>query len=154
VPANPPPVLIRPQLTRIIAWVAAAVFLLTSVWLAAALQGSLTGGRELVGPADRVAMVGLGVIAALAVLLFTRPLVEADADGLRVRNIVGGYQLGWGQVREVRFDRDSSWATLELYDHDVLAVLAVQAVDAERAVAAVRALRDLHAAHRDSDHPG
>lgn len=153
-PANPPPVLIRPQLTRIVAWVAAAIFLLTSVWLAAALRGSLTGGPEMVGPADRVAMVGLGVIAALGVLVFTRPRVEADADGIRVRNLLGGYQLGWEQVRAVRFDRDSSWATLELHDGDVLAVLAVQAVDAGRAVAAIRALRKLQAAHRETDQLG
>lgn len=149
---TPPPVVIRPYRSRIVAWVAAALVLVTSVGVAVALRRPITGGPELAGPVDRMAVVGLGVIAAVVVLRFARPRVEADRTGLRVRNIVGGYRISWDRVRAVRFDRGSSWATLELGDGDVLAVLAVQAVDAERAVASVRALRALHAAYRQTDH--
>lgn len=138
---------IRPRRIRQVAWVAAVVVVAAGVALAAALSGPVNQGRAVFGTADRVALVGLGVIGAAVLLTLTLPLVEADADGIRVRNIAGGCQVSWGVVRAVRFDRGSSWATLELQDDDVIGVLAIQAVDKERAVAAVRALRALHAAY-------
>lgn len=145
---GPAPVRYRPRRLRVAAWVAAAVVLLASVGLAAALSGRVGEGPTVFGPEDRAGMVGLGVIGAAVLLLFTRPLVEADAGGIRVRNVIGGYRLPWAVVRGIRFDRGASWVTLELADDEVVAVMAVQAVDRERAVTAVRALRALHAAHR------
>jgi hypothetical protein len=138
---------IRPRRIRIASWVAAVVCVLAATALAAALSGSVTGGPELFGPADRVATVGLGVVGAVVVLSLGRPLVVADERGIWVRNIVGGVELPWSVVRAVRFDRGASCASLELQDDDVVMVQAVQAVDKEHAVAAVRALRGLHAAH-------
>jgi hypothetical protein len=153
----------RPRRTRVVAWVAAVVVLLAAVGLAAALSGTVSGavgssapegtgaanpGPAVFGTADRVALIGLGLIGAAALLSLTRPLVEADTEGIRVRNIVGGCQLPWGVVRAVRFDRGASWATLELHDDETVGVLAVQAVDKSHAVTAVRALRTLHAAHQ------
>ncbi|MGH3679558.1 MAG: PH domain-containing protein [Natronosporangium sp.] len=143
-----PPVRIRPRRIRVVAWVAAAVTLLAAVGLAVALSGPIDGSPAVFGPADRVGMVGLGVIGAAALLTLTRPLVEADTERIRVRNIVGGCELSWGLVRAVRFDRGASWATLELPDDEVVGVLAVQAVDKQHAVAAVRALRARHAAYQ------
>jgi Bacterial PH domain len=80
------------------------------------------------------------------VLTLTRPRVEADAEGIRVRNLLGSYELPWAVVRAVRFGRGAPWATLDLRDDDVVAVMAVQAVDKQYAVDAVRGLRALHAA--------
>lgn len=136
-----------------VAWVAAAVTLLASAGLAAALSGPIDGTPAVFGLADRVGMVGLGVIGAAGLLTLTRPLVEADAERVRVRNIVGGCEVSWGLVRAVRFDRGASWATLELPDDEVVGVLAVQAVDRQHAVAAVRALRARHAAYRQRTAP-
>lgn len=130
------------------AWVAAAVTLLAAIGLAAALSGPINGSATVFGPADRVAMVGLGVIGAAALLALTRPLVEADAERVRVRNIVGGCEVSWGLVRAVRFERGESWASLELADDEVVGVLAVQAVDKQYAVVAVRALRARHAGYQ------
>ena len=138
----------RPRRTRVVAWVAAGVVLVGAVILAWALEGRIGGGPSVFGPADRMALIGLGVVAAAALLTLARPAVEADAEGVRVRNIVGSYQLPWAAVRAVRFEHGASWATLELTDDELLGVMAVQAVDKEHAVAAVRALRALHAAHR------
>jgi hypothetical protein len=150
VPASPPPAPLRyrPRRLRAAAWTAAVVVLLAAVGLAAALSGRIGDGPTVFGPEDRVGMVGLGVIGAAVLLLFTRPLVEADAEGIRVRNVIGGHRFPWQVVRGIRYERGASWATLELADDEVVAVLAVQAVDRERALAAVRALRALHAAHR------
>jgi hypothetical protein len=98
---------------------------------------------------DQTAMVGLGVLIALGILAFTRPRVRADAAGVKIRNVVGGYDLPWSVVRKVRFDRSSPWATLELLDDETVSVHALQATDKEYAVDGVRALRALHQASAD-----
>ena len=85
-----------------------------------------------------------------AILLFTRPKVEADTQHIKVQNVFGGIDLPWEVVRAIVFERGNPWVSLELEDDDVVAVMAVQAADKEHAVAGVRALRALHAANRAS----
>lgn len=112
------------------------------------LRGSTGDGNAVFRAGDQLAMIGLGVLGALGILLFTRPRVEADARGVRVRNVIGGYDLPWEVVRAVRFERGSAWAHLELHDDDVVPVMALQVADKEHAVAGVRALRARLAAHQ------
>ena len=69
-----------------------------------------------------------------------------DADGVRVRNLLGFYDLPWEAVRAVSFGRGAPWAFLELTDDNRVALLAVQAADKDYAVRVVRGLRALHAA--------
>ena len=95
---------------------------------------------------DQAAMIGLGVLIGLGILAFTRPRVSADAKGVKVRNVVGGYDLPWSVVRAIRFDRRSPWACLELYNEDRVPLHALQAVDKEYAIDGVRTLRALHKA--------
>jgi hypothetical protein len=132
---------------RVVCWVAAAVIVAVFAAVATALRGGTEGGGAFAA-GDQLAMFGLGVLAAAGVLLFTRPRVEADAHGVRVRNVVGGYDLPWEIVAAVRFDDRSPWASLELADDETIAVMAVQAADKDYAVALVRGLRELLAAHR------
>lgn len=87
------------------------------------------------------------MLFSLGVLAFTRPRVEADGRGVRVRNLIGWSEVPWEVVRGVRFDRGAPWASLELHDDELLPVLALQAVDKDHAVDGVRALRRLHRAH-------
>ena len=136
----------RPQRLRVVCWVTAAALVVLFAGLATALRGG-TGGGGVFTPADQAAMVGLGLVAAAGVLLFTRPYVRADEQRVRVRNVIGGYDLPWEVVTAVRFDDSSPWAVLELADDDQVAVMAVQAVDKAYAVQAVRGLRALLAAH-------
>jgi hypothetical protein len=100
---------------------------------------------------DQVAMVGLGLLLAAGVVFLGRSRVDADADGVRVRNVVVHHQLPWQAVRAVRFDRKSAWASLLLENGDEISLLAVQAVDKEHAVRAVEGLRALHAQARATD---
>jgi hypothetical protein len=97
---------------------------------------------------DQAAMIGLGLLAALAILMFTRPRIVADERGVHVRNVLGGYDLPWEIIRAVRFSRGAPWASIELDDDDMVSVLAVQAADKEYAVAAVRTLRTMLESHR------
>ena len=101
---------------------------------------------------DQVAMVGLGLLLGAGILLLGRSRVDADADGIRVRNILGRHELPWTAVKAVRFDRNSPWASLLLTNDDELALLAVQAGDRMRAVAAVEGLRAL-LAHAKAQEP-
>ena len=67
--------------------------------------------------------------------------MDADAAGVRVRNLAVTRELPWQAVRAVRFDAKSPWASLLLENGDELSVLAVQAIDKEYAVRAVEELR-------------
>ncbi|MEV0726098.1 PH domain-containing protein [Micromonospora purpureochromogenes] len=138
---------LKPRRIRVVCWASAAAVLVVFSLVATSLTGSTGDGYGTFQRGDQLAMVGLGVFGALAILLFTRPRVEADARGVRVRNVIGSYELPWEVVRRVRFDRGAPWASLELHDDDLLPMVALQAADEEIAVEGVRALRRLHQAH-------
>ncbi|RIV37866.1 PH domain-containing protein [Micromonospora radicis] len=138
---------LRPRRIRVVCWSSAAVLVVLFSAVATTLTGPTGNGYGTFQRGDQFAMIGLGVLFALGCLLFTRPRVEADAHGVRVRNIIGSYQLPWEVVRGVRFDRGAPWAALELYDDDLLPMVALQAADKQLAVDGVRALRRLHQEH-------
>jgi cytochrome c biogenesis protein CcdA len=100
---------------------------------------------------DQFAIVGLGLVIAAGLVFLGRSRVDADATGVRVRNVVVHHQLPWQAVRAVRFERKSAWASLLLENGDEVSLLAVQAVDREHAVRAVEGLRALRTAARASD---
>jgi hypothetical protein len=143
----------RPQRLRVVCWVSALVIVAVFTLVASALRGGTEGGGTFAA-GDQAAMVGLGVLLAAGVLAMSRPRLVADADGLRIRNIVGGYTLPWAVVRSIRFDDHSPWVSLELADDDTVPVMAVQAADKAYAVSAVRRLRALLEAHQAEPGPG
>ncbi|MFC0005244.1 PH domain-containing protein [Micromonospora siamensis] len=138
---------LRPRKIRLVCWTSAVVLVVVFSLVATSLTGPTGDGYGSFQRGDQIAMIGLGVFGALGLLLFTRPRVEADAKGVRVRNVTGSYDLPWEVVRGVRFDRGAPWASLELHDDDLLPMVALQAADKELAVEGVRALRRLHRAH-------
>jgi hypothetical protein len=137
---------------RLICAAVAAAVLVAMLIAALLLPESSTGVVEF-GTADQFGIGGLGVVLAAGILALGRSRVDADAAGVRVRNILGTHALPWSAVRAVRFERDSAWATLELANGDEIAVLAVQAIDKRRAVEAVEGLRALLAAARLREPP-
>ncbi|HEX5740719.1 MAG TPA: PH domain-containing protein [Pilimelia sp.] len=146
-PAVTAPVRLRPRRSRVVCRVAAGALFVVFAGVATVLRTPANqSGVAAFGAGDQVAMVLLGGLGAALILALARPRVEADADGIRVRNLVGGYALPWSAVRAVRFGRHAPWASVELHNDDVLAVMAVQAADRQYAVDGVRALRALHAA--------
>jgi hypothetical protein len=126
--------------------------LVIAMTVVAVLLKSSTTGVVSFHTSDQVAMVGLGLAMGAGVLLVGRSRVDADAEGLRVRNVVVDHEVPWSAVRAVRFDEHSPWVTLLLTNDDELAVSAVQAADGERALVAVRGLRALLADHQ-ARHP-
>ena len=141
----------RPRRIRWVAGIAAAAVTALFTGLSFGLHGSTgfdNSGQFQRG--DQAAMIGLGVLIGLGIMAFTRPRVRADATGIQIRNVVGGYELPWSVVRAVRFDRNSAWAMLDLYDDEQVSVHALQAADKEYAVDGVRKLRALHKAAADA----
>ena len=100
---------------------------------------------------DQFAIAGLGLLLAAGLLFLGRSRVDADAVGVRVRNVVVSHELPWQAVRAVRFERKSAWASLVLENGDEVSLLAVQAFDKEYAVRAVEGLRALRTAARAND---
>jgi hypothetical protein len=138
------PVSFRPRRLRKMSWVLAAAIVIVCTSVSFGLHGSLGDGAPgAFQRGDQLAMIGLGVVAAIGVLMFARPRVVADQHMVHIRNVIGGYDLPWEVVRSVRFSRGSAWASLELEDDDLVGVLAIQANDKEYAVGAVRTLRAL-----------
>lgn len=138
----PRPVSAVPRRLRLICALAATALVAVMTVVAALLKSSTTGVVAF-QTADQVAMVVLGLAMGGGVLCLARPRVDADAAGIRVRNVVGTHELPWSMVRAVRFDRHSPWASLLLSNGDELSVLAVQAADKGRAADAVEGLRAL-----------
>jgi PH (Pleckstrin Homology) domain-containing protein len=143
----------RPRKATAIARVMAGAVVVIFTVIGVALHGKTDAGTGVFGRGDQVAMIGLGILGAAGILLFTRPRVEADARGIRVRNVIGGYELPWEVVRSIQFGRGAPWATLELQDDDLVSVMAVQAADKQYALATVRSLRLLLAAHQSAGTP-
>lgn len=137
----------RPKRVRIVCMAAAAAIFVLFTIIGTALT---TVGEGVFKPGDQYAMVLLGALFAGGIMLIARPRVAADAEGIKVRNIIGGYALPWNVITKVSFDRGQPWLYLELENDDVVSVLAVQAVDKEHAVQAVQTLRSLHAQARQS----
>ncbi|HEX5595156.1 MAG TPA: PH domain-containing protein [Micromonosporaceae bacterium] len=140
---------LRPHRIRVVCWIGALAVLVLFTIIGTGLRGATGQTHAAFQRGDQFAMIGLGVLLAAGILLFTRPRVEADLRGVRVRNVFSSHYLPWEVVRSVSFPRGSAWATLELHDDDLLPMIALQVADKERAVAGVRALRALHEAHRD-----
>lgn len=128
----------------------AVVVLLVTVLVVLTLPGTTNTVVDY-GLVDQAAMAGLGVLLALGVLFLGRSRVDADASGIRVRNLLIQHELPWQSVRAVRFERKSAWGSLALENGDEVSLLGLQAVDGEYAAQAVEGLRALHAAARATD---
>jgi cytochrome c biogenesis protein CcdA len=135
---------------RLVLALAGAVVVAVMVVVAAGLKET-TNTVVTYRTSDQFAMVGLGLVIAAGLVFLGRSRVDADASGVRVRNVVVNHELPWQAVRAVRFERKSAWASLLLENGDEVSLLAVQAVDGEHAVRAVEGLRALRTAARASD---
>jgi len=136
------PVVLRPRRLLLVCRLAGGTLLAVFGVVAYLLPRGSAGGQTF-AVADQIAFFGIGLLLALAVLLFTRVRVIADEAGVRVRNYLGEKTIPWQVVAAVRMDDGSSWASLDLQDDDTVALLAVQSNDGDHAVDAVITLRRL-----------
>jgi hypothetical protein len=132
------------KVRRIVIPVAIALVAVFAV-AGALLRSGSTGVRF--GLSDQVSMGLIGVLLGAAALVFLRPRVRADAEGVEVRNVLFGQRVPWTVIRTVSFPDGAPWARLELPEDEYVPVVAIQAMAGELAV---RAIRELRAIHRES----
>jgi hypothetical protein len=137
---------VRPHLTSYFAYGAAILILVAHVVVGVLLKARSTG--VVFQTADQLAMAGLGVVIAGAVLLFARPRLRVGKDGLAVRNMLGEKLIAWPDVVGVSFPMGARWARVDLPDDEYVALMAIQSVDKERAVAAMDRVRELVSRYR------
>jgi hypothetical protein len=131
----------RPRKVRVLAVIGAVLFVAVFTVVAILLRNTPTGVYFYLS--DQIAMVILGILLACGALMFARPRVRADLDGIEVRNMLGARHYRWSDIESISFPESSAWARLELPDDEYVPVLAVQAIDGEHAVTAMRELRRL-----------
>lgn len=95
-------------------------------------------------------LVGV-LISVLVWLMFTRPRVRANADGVEIRNIVGTRFYPWTVIYGLSFPEGSRMARLELPEFEYVPMWALQSADKERVIAAVRKFRELEAKYMPED---
>jgi hypothetical protein len=130
---------IRPHLTPIFAYAAAAIIVAAHVTVGLLLKVGSTG--VYFRTADQVAIALLGVVIGGVVLLFARPRARVGAAGVAVRNLWSYRVVPWPDVVGVSFPRGARWAHLDLPDDEYIPLMAIQAVDKERAVEGMERLR-------------
>jgi hypothetical protein len=139
-------VVVRPRRTPYVAFVAAFVVATAGIVVGLLLKIRYTGA--VLQTADQVAMGGLGIILAAAILLLATPRLRIGPAGLGVRNVLLERVIPWRDVVGVSFPQGSRWARVDLADYEYTAVLAIQSVDGERAVESMDALRAQLAKYR------
>ena len=87
--------------------------------------------------ADQIAMAGIALVIAGAVLVVTRPRLKVGAAGLAVRNLLDYRVIPWAQVVDFSFPPGRRWARIDLPADEYVPVVAVQSVDREHAVSAM-----------------
>lgn len=137
---------VRPHLTPLFAYGAAALIFAAHVTVGVLLKISSTG--VIFQTADQVAIALLGAIVAGAVLLLARPRLRVGAPGVAVRNLFGYRVIPWSDVVGVTFPLGARWARVDLPDDEYIPVMAIQAVDKDRAVAAMDNVRDVLGRYR------
>ncbi|MFT4088191.1 MAG: PH domain-containing protein [Gordonia sp. (in: high G+C Gram-positive bacteria)] len=131
----------RPRRIQTIAWVTAGVVLLIHVVFGLLLNISYTGVN--IELSDELALIGVGLVVACAILLFTRSRLRVGPSGVGVRNLMSERVYGWDRVVGLAYPDRAQWARLLLPQDEHIPVLAVQARDGDAAVEAMRRFREL-----------
>lgn len=93
--------------------------------------------------ADRVLVIGLGLLLAAGLYRFAQVRALPDTEGIEVHNLIITRRVAWDEVMEVQFGGGSPWVTLELNDFTTVAVMGIQRSDGPRAYAEARRLAAL-----------
>ena len=139
------PVTWRPHRTRTIIYAVAAVLAGSMTAIAATLPSD--GGEPWPLP-DRIAFACIGFAGALVLMILARPKAVADAEGLKVVNMLRTRKLVWAQIVTVNLRSGDPWVLLDLDDGTTLSVMGIQPADglnaARAAVAELRVLVDYY----------
>jgi hypothetical protein len=145
------PLVVRPYKVRLFVIPIAVAVAIVFIVVAFFLKDGATGVRF--GTSDQFSLAGIGIALGLGGLVFVRPKMVADRDGVLVRNALWGQKVPWSVIKAVSFPDGAPWARLELPADEYVPVVAIQAADGERAVVAIRELRARHREFVGGDEP-
>ncbi|UXA20229.1 PH domain-containing protein [Mycobacterium sp. SMC-4] len=132
---------VRPFLTPLFAYGAAAIIIAAHVAVGVLLKAASTG--VLFTTADQVGIAALGLVIGGFVSLFARPRLRVGPPGVAVRNLFGYRLIPWNEVVDISFHPGARWARVDLPDDEYVPVMAIQAVDRKRAVESMDTVRAL-----------
>ncbi|KAA9379876.1 PH domain-containing protein [Microbispora cellulosiformans] len=130
------PVTWRPRSTTIIAYGLAAVMVVGAIVLAVGLP-------EQFKLADRLGMVGFGLLVAFVLHLLGRLRVRADEQGITVVNPLRVHHFEWAEVLDVTMVEGDPWPKLDLANGLSLGAMGIQSTERERSRRAVAQLTAL-----------
>ncbi|GAA4189358.1 PH domain-containing protein [Microbispora amethystogenes] len=130
------PVTWRPRSTTIIAYGLAAVMVVGAIVLAVGLP-------EQFKLADRLGMVGFGLLVAFVLHLLGRLRVRADERGITVVNPLRVHHFEWAEVLDVTMVEGDPWPKLDLANGLSLGAMGIQSTERERSRRAVAQLTAL-----------
>ncbi|EFG82430.1 PH domain-containing protein [Corynebacterium ammoniagenes] len=135
---------------RKVSWLCIAILIPVHVFMGVMLDVEFTGAY--ITLIDKFAFPGIGVILSIiAWLVFNRPRLRANADGVEIRNIIGTRFYPWAVIYGLAFPEGSRMARIELPNFEYVPVWAIQSGDKEAAIAATREFRELEAKYMPLD---
>lgn len=135
---------------RKLAGILAVAVILIHIFMGYTLDLEFTGAT--VTTIDKFAFPGVGIVIAVLVwLMFTRPRVRANEDGVEIRNIVGTRFYPWLVIYGLSFPEGSRMARLELPEFEYVPMWAMQSADKQHVISAVREFRELEARYMPQD---
>jgi hypothetical protein len=135
----------RPRMMSRIAIGVAAVIAAAGI-IVAFLNNRSSGA--ILRAADQIAMGGLALVLAGAVLLLVRPRLKAGPTGLAVRTLLEYRVIPWSEVVDFSFPPGRRWARIDLPANEYVPVVAIQSIDGYHAVEAMDTVRDMMARYR------
>ncbi|MDY3127675.1 MAG: PH domain-containing protein [Corynebacterium sp.] len=133
-----------------LAWLCVAILIPIHIFMGVMLDTEFTGAA--ITAVDKFAFPGVGLILSiLALLVFYRPRLRANSDGVEIRNIIGTRFYPWQVIYGLTFPEGSRMAHLELPEFEFVPVWAIQAGDKHKAIAAVKSFRELEARYMPVD---
>ena len=111
--------------------------------------------RALFPLTHRLALLAIWALLIAIMVALASSYVRADAQGLKIRNVLRVHHVPWGRVHKIILRPGDPWAQLLLkpvdgqpfeadLDADRRSLMGIQAVDGPRATAAVNELRVRH----------
>ena len=133
----------HPRWMKRAALVAIAIVMIIHVTFGLLLDISYTGVN--VDWADKLSLIGVGVLISAVILYLTRARVRVGPQGVGVLNLVSERVFGWDEVIGLEYPEKGTWARLVFPNDEHIPVMAIQARDGDLAVEAMNRIRDLGA---------
>lgn len=131
------------------AWVGVVIVMLVHIFMAIVVGIGDTGVT--IQLTDKLGFVGIGLLFSFVCLLFLRPRVRVNAQGVEVRNMVNAQFYPWEIIHGLSFPSQARTARLELPDFEFVPMLAMHIRDRDTIAQTVEEFRRLEDRYMPED---